>query len=85
MTAPLVDELESLNFKPISITDKELFDNYFSKYPPEISEYTFTNLYMWRDYYLFYWKVVESQLCLVSAKMNGKEQNKLIAFIIYHS
>lgn len=37
--------------KPIRITDKPLFDNYFQKYPPEISELTFTNLFIWRDYY----------------------------------
>ena len=70
-----------MNFKQITIADKDLFDSYFLKYPPEISEYTFTNLYMWRDYYLFYWKVVESQLCLVSAKSNDKEQSKLNAFL----
>ncbi len=75
MTLPLIDELESLNFNPISITDKELFDNYFLKYPPVISEYTFTNLFMWRNYYLFYWKVIEGHLCLISAK----KDNELIA------
>ncbi len=37
--------------KPIEITDKKLFDNYFQKFPPEISELTFTNLFMWCDYY----------------------------------
>jgi hypothetical protein len=33
---------------------------------------------MWRDYYLFYWKVIESQLCLVSVKINDEGQDKLI-------
>ena len=35
--------------KPLEITDKELFEGYFEQYPPEISEYSFTNLYMWRN------------------------------------
>jgi len=39
--------------KPIEITDKPLFDDYFRKYPPEISELTFTNLFIWRLYYNF--------------------------------
>lgn len=37
--------------KPLEITDKALFDEYFRKYPPEISEFTFTNLFIWRNYY----------------------------------
>ena len=37
--------------KPIEITDKALFDEFFKKYPPEISEFTFTNLFIWRNYY----------------------------------
>lgn len=39
--------------KPIEISDKPLFDDYFQKYPPEISELTFTNLFIWRFYYDF--------------------------------
>lgn len=39
--------------KLIEITDKSLFDSYFQKYPPEISEFTFTNLFMWRKHYKF--------------------------------
>jgi len=27
---------------------QKVFDRFFSKYKPEISEYTFTNLYVWR-------------------------------------
>ena len=38
-----------MNFKPISIEDKPIFDNFFRQYPPSISELTFTNLYVWRN------------------------------------
>lgn len=39
--------------KAIEISDKPLFDKYFQKYPPVISELTFTNLFMWRKHYNF--------------------------------
>ncbi|NVM54890.1 MAG: DUF2156 domain-containing protein [Candidatus Helarchaeota archaeon] len=39
--------------KPIEITDKAIFDDYFRRFPPEISEFTFTNLFIWRNYYNF--------------------------------
>ncbi len=41
------------NAKPIEINDKPLFDAYFKKFPPEISELTFTNLFIWRKHYDF--------------------------------
>ncbi len=55
-------------YKPIEIGDKGTFDGFFKKYPPEISEHTFTNLYMWRNYYHFSWRVVDNCLILLSHK-----------------
>lgn len=52
--------------KPIEITDKKLFDEYFQKYPPEISEFTFTNLFMWRNYYNFLFMEFEGHIILFS-------------------
>jgi len=52
--------------KPIEITDKSLFDEFFSKHPPEISEFTFTNLFMWRNYYNFLFTEFEEHLILFS-------------------
>ena len=52
--------------KPIEITDKSLFDEYFHKYPPEISEFTFTNLFMWRNYYNFLFLEFREHLILYS-------------------
>jgi uncharacterized protein len=39
--------MQELNFKRIEIGDKQLFDKFFSVFQPAISEYTFTNLFMW--------------------------------------
>jgi hypothetical protein len=52
--------------KPIEITDKTLFDEYFQKYPPEISEFTFTNLFMWRNYYNFLFMEFNEHIVLFS-------------------
>lgn len=41
------------SFRPIGSLDKNLFDEAFRNNPPEISEYTFTNLYSWRKVYDF--------------------------------
>lgn len=42
-------------FKPIVINDLTEFNSLLKKYPPRISEHTFTNLFIWRDYYRFRW------------------------------
>jgi hypothetical protein len=52
--------------KPIELTDKELFDGYFEKYPPMISEFTFTNLFIWRNYYNLKFFEEEGHLILFS-------------------
>ena len=52
--------------KPIEITDKKLFDEYFHKYPPETSEFTFTNLFMWRNYYNFLFMEFKEHIILFS-------------------
>ncbi|MGE5842222.1 MAG: DUF2156 domain-containing protein [Deltaproteobacteria bacterium] len=43
------------DFKPIEIQDKPLFDEFLAKDPPEISELTFTNLFVWRQHYQTKW------------------------------
>ncbi len=55
-------------FNIIQLEDKQIFDEYFIKFPPEISEYTFTNLFMWRNYYQFRWIQQGNQLILLSFK-----------------
>lgn len=40
-------------FRPIEIGDRESFEAAFAARPPEISEFTFTNLYAWRAAYGF--------------------------------
>ncbi len=43
------------DFKPIRIQDKEIFDRFFMEDPPETSELTFTNLFIWSHRYHPIW------------------------------
>ena len=52
--------------KEIKLEDKELFNSYFHKYPPQTSEFTFTNLYMWRNFYGFNFMEWREHLLLFS-------------------
>ena len=55
-------------FMPITLKEKPLFDEYFKRYNYPISEYTFTNLYMWRNYYQIRWKVIDDSLFIISLR-----------------
>ena len=39
--------MNSLDLKNIGLDDRPVFDHYFNAYLPKISEYTFTNLFIW--------------------------------------
>ena len=60
--------MELSDFKPLTLGDKSLFDQYFTRFPPEISEYTFTNLYMWRSSYQYEWSEENEILFLIARK-----------------
>ncbi len=42
-----------LKFTPLSFDHKQEIEDLLQQYPPNISELTFTNLYIWRYYYQF--------------------------------
>lgn len=41
------------HFRPLGLEDKSLFDELLGRFPAEISEQTFTNLFAWRQAYNF--------------------------------
>ncbi|MBM4279030.1 MAG: DUF2156 domain-containing protein [Deltaproteobacteria bacterium] len=51
-------------FKDLSIEDKPLLDVTFSQFPPLISEFTFTNLFLWRHAYQLKLSRFQNFLCL---------------------
>ena len=55
-------------FKDLSLEEKPLFDELFSRFPPIISEFTFTNLFIWRHAYQIKISRFQNFLCLLSAQ-----------------
>jgi len=53
-------------FKKLSLEDKPLLDLAFRQYPPLISEFTFTNLFIWRHTYQIKIGRLQNFLCLFS-------------------
>ena len=53
------------DFKPIEIQHKEIFDRFFLQDPPETSELTFTNLFIWRHHYNPIWLQRENCLLII--------------------
>ncbi len=53
-------------FKDLTLEDKPIFDRIFHHFPPQISEFTFTNLFIWR--YAYQIKICRFQnfFCLLS-------------------
>ncbi|MBN2157266.1 MAG: DUF2156 domain-containing protein [Candidatus Lokiarchaeota archaeon] len=69
--------LEEYGFKPLELEDKSVFAEKLEEIQPIISEFTFTNLWMWREYYKFAWKLLyDGNIILVSLH----DHTKLIAF-----
>lgn len=50
--------------KPINIKDKKIFDDYLTRYPPVISEFTFTNLFCWRHSKKNQWTIIDDHLVI---------------------
>lgn len=59
-----------MEFLEVSINDKPLFDRYFKTFQPQISEMTFSNIFMWRNYYGFRYAEICGMLCIISVGRN---------------
>lgn len=60
------------HFRPVAISDAEMFTTLFAAEQPVISEFTFTNLYVWRNKYGFEVSEYEGGV-LVLARQEGEE------------
>jgi hypothetical protein len=54
-----------ITFKDIELIDKPLFDSYFQAKPYENSEFSFTNIFIWRLSYHFKYAVIHDHLCII--------------------
>jgi len=53
-------------FKDLTLEDKPLCDQVFNHFPSQISEFTFTNLFIWRHAYQIKISRLQNFLCLLS-------------------
>ncbi len=51
-------------WKEISLDDKPIIDRFFQSYPTELSDYTFTNLWIWNEERHYHYQVIEECLCI---------------------
>jgi len=59
-------------FKPLGLEDKEIFRRLLWDYQPETSELTFTNLFIWKDFYNFAWSLDRDWLLIISDSPDGR-------------
>lgn len=52
-------------FKPLELNHKDTFKRYLKEDPPQISELTFTNLFIWKHRYQPLWAEVEGCLLII--------------------
>ncbi len=62
-----------LDLKPIELSDRETINKFFRSYNPETSEFTFTNLFIWRDHYNFRWATENDVLFITAETEDGKK------------
>jgi hypothetical protein len=53
------------DFKPIDLQDRDVFLEILKQYQPRISEWTFTNLFIWRALYGFQWSYYKDWLMVI--------------------
>ncbi|UCB53026.1 MAG: DUF2156 domain-containing protein [Candidatus Zixiibacteriota bacterium] len=53
-------------FKPIELEDRDFIQELLWRYQPDTSEWTFTNLFIWRSHYGFQWSMHRDWLLVVS-------------------
>jgi hypothetical protein len=51
-------------WKEITLDDKPLIDRFFRSYPITLSDYTFTNLWIWNEERHYRYQVIEGCLCI---------------------
>lgn len=54
------------NGKIIELKDRKLFEDYFKKFPREISEFSFTNLFIWSEFYNYLYLEYDNHLLIYS-------------------
>ncbi len=71
MGNPLVQQPLFPEFKPLGLEDREIIQRLLWDYQPETSELTFTNLFIWKDFYNFSWSLDGDWLLIIGDSHDG--------------
>ncbi len=75
------DDKIMLDIRPLRFADHGLVADFFSRYPPRISEYTFTNLFVWRHARPVYFvEVAGALIFLIRTDGNDNAGEKFLIF-----
>jgi len=58
-------------FKPIGLEDRDFIQEILGRYQPQTSEWTFTNLFIWRSHYGFHWSKYRDWLLVLCTSNTG--------------
>jgi hypothetical protein len=61
-----------MTFRQIQLTDKPLLDTYIQAYQPQISDLSFTNLFIWRKKYNTHWTIIDDCLWIQYQALSGQ-------------
>lgn len=64
----------NIEFKPITLNDKPIFDNYFNQTQFNNAEKNFSNLFMWRHTYDYEYAIINGCLC-IKGKLRGTNES----------
>lgn len=59
-------------FRDITLQDIHVFKECFNQYKPHASEWTFTNLFIWRGHYRLQWSVYMDWILIIYSDNNGQ-------------
>ncbi|MDR2830652.1 MAG: phosphatidylglycerol lysyltransferase domain-containing protein [Methanobrevibacter sp.] len=66
--------MKEIYFKPITLSDKPIFDGYFNKTDFNNAEKNFSNLFMWRMTYEYEYAIINDCLC-IKGKLRGSKKS----------
>ena len=62
------------DIRPLTLTDRSLVTQYLHRYPPEISEHTFTNLFIWQPSRPVFFTEIDNSLIFLVKSVRGHGQ-----------
>jgi hypothetical protein len=58
------DPFAGYGLKPVELPDRPVLESYFSSLAEPLSDYTFSQLYTWRNSLRILWKLIDGHLCV---------------------